>query len=91
MKCEQIELDLDAPRPLTIADIISGNCARVKSSGAIVMKVKATSFLLNSSVIADILNRGDSLVVDLKKGTLYPMQHDREVEKVTGKLLYSKE
>jgi len=91
MIVEQIELPLAAPTKLTIADILSGNVVRVKTSGAIVMKIKVTGFLLNSTVIGDILNRGDSLVVDLKKGTLYAMQHDREVERLVSKVLIAKE
>ena len=37
------------------------------------MKVKPTGFLLNSSLVGDVLNRADCFVIDVEKGTLYVM------------------
>ena len=88
MICKQLELPINATVPVTIADILSGNVARVKSGGAIVMKVKVTGFLLNSTLIADVLNRGDSIVLNLEKGTLYAMEGSREVEHLVTMLRF---
>lgn len=43
-------------------------------NGSYRMKLKPTQFLLNSSLVSDVLNRADCFVCDIEKGTLYIMQ-----------------
>jgi len=76
--------------PLTLRDISHGIPVKLVSSSKIVMKVKPTGFLLNSSIVSDVLNRGDCFIVDLAKGTLYAVQSDRPVTKLNkAKLHYT--
>lgn len=42
-------------------------------NGSYRMKLKPTQFMLNSSLVADVLNRADCFVCDIEKGTLYVM------------------
>lgn len=69
-------------------DISHGNCAEIAHNHKIIMRVKPTGFLLNSNVIGDVLNRGDCLVVDMAKGTLYVMKLSTEVIPLKSKLTY---
>jgi len=86
----QLELLLatSSPASPTLSDIIHGNCCRVKSSGKILMKLKPTGFLLNSNIVADVLNRGDCFVVDMAKGTLYATSATQAVTPLDSKLQY---
>lgn len=40
------------------------------------MKLKPTQFILNSTLVCDVLNRGDCFVCDIEQGTLYIMKGD---------------
>lgn len=42
-----------------------------KANGKTVMRLKPTQFLLNSNLVADVLNRNDCFVCNLELGTLY--------------------
>lgn len=55
------------------------------------MRVKPVNFLCNSTVITDVLARGDVLVVNTDKGTCYAMAGDTPVKRVISKLLWSEE
>jgi hypothetical protein len=91
MRCEQIELQLEAPKlkNLVLLDILHGNVVQIKKSKAIVMRVKVTSYLLNSTIVADVLNRGDCFVCDLQKGTTYPISGASEVVRLDTLMNYS--
>lgn len=85
---ELINLDLDDP--IVLSDIVPGNLCKIIATGKIVMRVKVTGFLLNSNIVADVLNRGDVFVVDVSKGTLYATVGDTPVSHVYNtKLQYS--
>ena len=86
----QLELiDPITPTVTTLVDILPGNCARMRHSGKILRKVKITGFLLNSTIVADVLNRGDCFVLDMAKGTLYAVSNSLECTAVSGKFQYS--
>jgi hypothetical protein len=53
----------------TISDMPYGEAFR--SKGKLLMRVKPTQFLLNSTIVSDVLNRGDAFVVNIETGTLY--------------------
>jgi hypothetical protein len=74
---------------ITLRDIIAGNCCQVIGSGTVIMKLKPTGFLLNSSVVVDVVNRNDYLVADIKKGTVYSMKGTVPVRRLISKMLYS--
>jgi hypothetical protein len=51
----------------------------IKHNGKYLMKLKPTQWLLNSSLVADVLNRADCFVCNIETGTLYIMSGDKEV------------
>lgn len=48
--------------------------------GPFFIRVKPVNFLLNSSLLGDIINRGDIITVNLEKNTLYYMQGDTRIK-----------
>jgi hypothetical protein len=91
MICKQIELLPPEPvvKKLLLSDILHGNVVRIKKSKAIVMRLKITSFLLNSTIVADVLNRGDCFVCNLQTGTAYPTSGSVEVERLDTLMSYA--
>lgn len=89
----QLELILATPKTpkpsITLADILYGNICKITGSGRLVMRVKPTGFLLNSNIIADVINRGDCFVTAVEKGTMYSMSGTTPVSRVIAKMLYS--
>lgn len=47
---------------------------------ALFMRCKPISFLLASTVVGDIINRGDIFIVNLATGVLFSIKGDTEVE-----------
>ncbi len=74
---------------VTLSDIPCGDAFQLSGGKDVFIRVKATSFLLNSNVITDILNRGDALVVNLTKGTLYPMKKVAPVRRLHAVIKYN--
>lgn len=72
------QLSLDIITRTYASDIKFHNCFTFKNE--IFMRVKPTGFLLNSSLIGDVINRGDIFVVNLSKGTVRAFQGDIEVQ-----------
>lgn len=70
MQLELIPID-PVPTWKQLCNIPFGIPVRRNNNGVVIMRVKATGFLLNSTLIADIIHRDDCLIVDLAKGTLY--------------------
>lgn len=58
----------------------------VKYKGKLLMRVKPTQFLLNSTLVGDVLNRGDVFVCNIESGTLYIMKGDTPIENVDASL-----
>jgi hypothetical protein len=56
----------------------------ISYNGKYLMRLKPTSFLLNSNLIADVLNRSDCIVCNIETGTVYVMEGDKEVEFVNA-------
>lgn len=56
----------------------------ISYNGKYLMRLKPTSFLLNSTLIADVLNRADCIVCNIETGTVYVMEGDKEVEFVNA-------
>lgn len=81
MKVEQLELMLEAPKKIPTA-ITQPYGLPFTHNGNLVMRVKPTGFLLNSSVVADVLTRNDCFVVNLVKGTVYAIQGDATVKPI---------
>lgn len=66
---------------LTVArDIRFGECFLYK--GALFMRVKPTNFLTNSTLINDVINRGDCFFVDLSTGNVTAYKGDQVVTPV---------
>lgn len=81
----QIELEFNEPKKQpTIRDIPTGQPAQ--HNGNMVMRVKATGFMLNSTIVADVYNRGDCLVVNLAKGTVYAVKGSDPVVPLVGNI-----
>lgn len=90
MKCEQVSLPLE-DTVCTIGNTGHGIPVIDTASNALIMKVKPTGFILNSSLVIDVLNRSDCFVINLHKGTMYSVPHDRKVEPVISKLLFTRD
>jgi hypothetical protein len=88
MKCIQIEAAL-IPRTNTILSTPHGKVVRRNDNSKLIMKVKPTGFLLNSTLVGDIINRRDVLVIDIEKGTLYSIPGDTVVREVLGEFQWS--
>lgn len=81
---------MEVPKALTLADIGYGIPVYYVVGRRIIMKLKPTGFLLNSSVIGDVINRRDYVVTDLSKGTVYCMKGSCEVKLLkNAKLRYT--
>ena len=77
-KVSVMQLDLfDSPRA-NEAGI--GQC--FKHNGRMYMRVKPVSFILNSTLVQDVLVRGDIFVVDLTVGNMRTMQGKTIVEQL---------
>ena len=59
------------------------------ADGKIIMRLKPVNFLLNSTLIVDIINRGKVLVADLEKGTVYVTEGDKLVQLIEANLTWS--
>lgn len=81
MKVEQLSLPLETlpPKPTALTQPYG---LPFTHNGNLVMRVKPTGFLLNSSIVADVLTRNDCFVVNLVKGTVYVIQGDATVKPV---------
>lgn len=64
---------------LTLKAIFPGKKFRYPDSPKIYMKVVPRQFLLNSTLVSDVLNRGDCFVVDAFNGSLLIHSGDRQV------------
>ena len=74
---------------LQIVDIPFGQACWAIKAKRLLVRVKPTSFLLNSTVIGDVLARGDTFVFAPKYGTVYPVSGDIEVIPVNSELMWS--
>lgn len=81
---KQISLLTEETKPL-LHSIPHGETCSFR--GKILMRLKPTSFLLNSTLVGDVLNRGDCFVCNVETGTLYIMPGNIEVESVDATLL----
>jgi hypothetical protein len=57
-----------------------------KKTGKIIMRIRPTGFLLNSTLVSEVLSRGDTFIVDLEKGTLYCAAGDRNIDLIHSEL-----
>lgn len=55
----------------------------------VIMKLKPTGFLLNSSIVADVSQRGDCFVCALKGGTVFAVKASRRVMPINSELIWS--
>jgi len=72
MKISEQQLQLIPEKIKLLKDLPHGEV--FVFNGSYRMKLKPTQFLLNSSLVSDVLNRADCFVCDIEKGTLYIMQ-----------------
>lgn len=52
----------------------------LKHEGKYLMKLKPTQWLLNSSLVSDVLNRADCFVCNIETGTLYIMSGEKVIK-----------
>ena len=86
-RMEIIKAKEEIPKKLTIKDTAYGIALMRKKDKTTIMKVKPTSFLLNSTLIADQLNKSSAFIVNLVTGTLFVIEGDEEVRVLPAKLL----
>ncbi len=83
----QLSLDFESTSTeLTAANVGFNHVFKDLLSKRILIRVKPTGFLLNSSIITDIINRNDVLVFSPKHGTLYSIPGDRPIEMLEATL-----
>lgn len=70
-----------SPKPLTISDIPNGEWVQDIQAKRKICRVKFTGFLLNSSIVADVLNRGGCFVVS-SSSTVYAVPSTRLVSRL---------
>ena len=63
----------------TINQLPFGKAFRFERSGQIHIRVKPVNYLLNSTLLTDVINRGKCIVSNVEKGTVYVVEGDREV------------
>lgn len=84
---KQQKLDLDEFINKTVEQLSFGIPFRFtttlkKQSPDIHIRVKPVNYLLNSSLVCDVISRHKCFVVNLNKGTLYIVEGDRFVDEV---------
>jgi hypothetical protein len=87
----QIELFEDKPKFVsanTLNNLDFGT--PVSIYGNICIRVKPVNFLLNSTLITDVINRGDVFIVNLTKGTMYTAEGKRKYTPLISKLMVKK-
>lgn len=60
-------------------------------NGSYRMKLKPTGFLLNSTLVGDVLNRADCFVCDVERGTVYAMPGETVLDTLPDVTLLVKE
>ena len=86
-KVSVMQLDLfDSPRA---KETKIGHC--FKSGDSIYMRVKPINFILNSTLVQDVLVRGDIFVVNLSTGNMGAMKGATVVEQLEEAELHYKE
>lgn len=80
----QIELALDTPiipEYFPVNKVNFGVPFKFKDQGAdTFIRVKPVNFLLNSTILNDVINRGDVIVCRLAKGTIFVTQGTRPIQ-----------
>lgn len=61
----------------------------VLCSTDMLMRVKPVNFLCNSTIINDMISKGNCLVVNTDKGTCYIVDGNKEVKRITSTLQWS--
>lgn len=75
------------PATLIIKDAPYGiPLTRIQDKSTI-MRVKPTSFLLNSTLVTEVLNRADVFIVNVVTGTLFSIKGTEEVKILNAKLV----
>lgn len=72
---------------LLIKDAPFGVALKRASDKSTILRVKPTSFILNSTLVADVRNRADVFIVNLVTGTLFSIQGTEEVEVLNAKIV----
>ena len=57
----------------------------------VIMKIKPTGFLLNSTIVADVSQRGDCFICSLNKGTVFAVEAARLVTAINSELIWSEQ
>jgi len=82
------ELDDTSSLP-TVASISYGECFRDEGD-KIYLKVRPVGQLLNSTLVSDVVGRGDCLCVDMSKGSLHIFASSKKVNAVAVNVLVNK-
>lgn len=71
---------------LLIKDAPYGLALKRNKDKTTILKTKPTSFLLNSNLVTEVLNRSDVFIVNLVTGTLFAIDGTEEVEVLNAKI-----
>lgn len=92
MSANKLQLSfLDEPE-ITASDIEVGGVFQIGTgkSAKTMLRVKPTGFLLNSTLVGDVINNHGVFSVDLIKGTLYPVTGNTPVIPVAARVTVSR-
>ena len=74
---------------VTISQVPVGQPVYAVKAKRIIMKVKPTGCLLNSTIVADVSQRGGCLVCAPETGTVYAVEGSTEVQRISSELFWS--
>lgn len=86
----QIEFELVSPKSLQLKDIKIGCCFQRFAEDAIWMRVAPTKTLVRSTMVHEVLTRGDCFVLNLATGVLTVMSYAVPAIELSTKIVVSR-
>ena len=88
MRVTQVQQELFQPAP-ALKDIKVGECFQLADYESIYMRVAPVKALVHSTMVHEVLTRGDCFVIALSTGMLTVMKYNTLVHPVKANLQYS--
>jgi hypothetical protein len=86
MKCERKQQSLLAST-VALRELPFGEVA--KHGTVLLARVKPVNYLCNSTIINDMISKGNCLCINLQKGTCFITNGDTQVQQVESKLIWN--
>ena len=72
---------------ILLKDVVFGQAVFI--GGKILVRVKPVNFLCNSTIINDMISKGNVLVIDMAKGTCYITDGSKPCKPLSSELMWS--